>query len=83
VVDLQGVPFIDGRGLEALIAGYRIFGSDRRNFRLRGVQTQPQLVMDLTGFDQFFEILPHIPGMSRCQLPVYSPRLGVREDLAA
>jgi anti-anti-sigma factor len=56
VVDLEGVPFLDSRGLAALIAGYKLFGSDARNFRLVGVGIQPRLVLELTGFDRVFGI---------------------------
>ncbi len=55
VVNLEDVPFIDSQGLRALIAGYRIFGGDARNFRLFGVQDQPRLVFELTGFNYVFQ----------------------------
>lgn len=55
VVNLEDVPFIDSQGLGALIAGYKIFGSDARNFRLLGIQDQPRLVFELTGFDYVFQ----------------------------
>ena len=55
VVNLKDVPFIDSQGLRALIAGYKIFGSDVRNFRLTGIQDQPRLVFELTGFDHVFQ----------------------------
>ena len=55
VVNLEDVPFIDSQGLGALIAGYKIFGSDARNFRLVGIQDQPRLVFELTGFDYVFQ----------------------------
>ena len=58
VVNLTDVPFIDGPGLKALITGYKLFG--RQNFRLVGLQTQPKLILELTGFEQFFEVSdPH------------------------
>lgn len=55
VVNLEDVPFIDSQGLQALIAGYKIFGSDTRNFRLFGIQDQPRLVFELTGFGYIFQ----------------------------
>jgi anti-anti-sigma factor len=55
LVNLEDVPFIDSRGLAALIAGYKMFGSDARNFRLVGIQDQPRLVFELTGFDHVFQ----------------------------
>lgn len=55
VVDLEAVPFIDSRGLAALMAGYKAFGSDARSFRLVGVGVQPRLVFELTGFDRVFQ----------------------------
>lgn len=55
VIDMEAVPFIDSRGLAALIAGYEIFGSDAGAFRLTRVQDQPRLVLELTGFDRVFE----------------------------
>jgi len=55
VVNIEDVPFIDSQGLRALIAGYKIFGSDARDFRLTGIQDQPRLVFELTGFDHVFQ----------------------------
>jgi anti-anti-sigma factor len=54
VVNLEDVPFIDSQGLAALISGYKVFGSDADNFRLVGIQAQPRLVFELTGFDRVF-----------------------------
>jgi anti-anti-sigma factor len=59
VVSLEDVPFIDSQGLAALIAGYKIFGSDPRYFRLTGIQDQPKLVFELTGFDHVFQTGVH------------------------
>ena len=59
VVDLTDVPFVDSRGLAALIVGYKIFGGDGDDFRLAGVQDQPKLVFELTGYDQVFKSLPY------------------------
>jgi anti-sigma B factor antagonist len=69
LVNLEDVPFIDSRGLVALIAGYKIFGgrADRctvpargrhggQNFCLAGIGNQPRLVFELTGFDYVFQI---------------------------
>jgi anti-sigma B factor antagonist len=58
VVDLTDVPFIDSRGLAALIVGYRIFGGDTDDFRLAGIQEQPRLAFELTGYDQVFKTFP-------------------------
>jgi len=67
VVDLADVPFIDSRGLAALIAGYQIFGGDAQAFQLAGVQDQPRLLFELTGHDRIFQILaqPHLPNGDR------------------
>ena len=54
VVNLANVPFIDGPGLKTLVTGYKLFG--RENFRVVGLQTQPKLVLELTGFEQIFEV---------------------------
>jgi len=62
VVDLAEVPFIDSPGLSALIAGYKLFGADACNFRLSGVQDQPRLVFELTGFDHVFGLASHAGG---------------------
>jgi len=56
VLSLKEVPFIDSRGLAALIAGYKIFGRDGAHFRMAGVQDQPRLLLELTGFDRVFRI---------------------------
>jgi anti-anti-sigma factor len=55
MVDLAEVPFIDSQGLRALITGYKLFGADPHNFRLVGLQAQPRLVLELTGFDRIFQ----------------------------
>src|SRR5262245_44002797 len=55
VVDLADVPFLDSLGLGALVAGYRLFGSEPQNFRVVGLQDQPQLVLELTGFDHVLQ----------------------------
>ena len=56
VINLKEVPLIDSRGLAALVAGYKLFGRDPKNFRLVALQDQPKLVFELTGFDNIFEI---------------------------
>jgi anti-anti-sigma factor len=56
VIDLRDVPLMDGPGLAALISGYNILGGDACNFTLVGVQDQPRLVLELTGFDNVFEV---------------------------
>jgi anti-anti-sigma factor len=56
VVNLARVPFIDGPGLATLITGYKLFGNGH-NFRLAGLQVQPKLVLELTGFDRIFQVL--------------------------
>ena len=56
VINLKDVPLIDSRGLAALVAGYKLFGREPKNFRLVGLQDQPKLVFELTGFDNIFEI---------------------------
>jgi anti-anti-sigma factor len=83
VINLEDVPFIDSRGLAALIAGYKLFGSDPRNFQLIGIQDQPRLVFELTGFDQVFETLPYLQASQGYRLPVFVARQAALEDLAA
>jgi len=56
VIDLADVAFIDSRGLAALVAGYKMFGSDMRHFRLAAPQDQPRLLFELTMFDRIFKI---------------------------
>ena len=58
-IDMENVPLIDSRGLAALIAGYKIFGSEAANFQLTAIQDQPRLVLELTGFDLIFQIDDH------------------------
>jgi anti-anti-sigma factor len=55
VVDLADVPLIDSPGLALLVAGYHLFGSRPQNFRLAVLQKQPQLLLELTGFDHIFQ----------------------------
>ena len=76
VVNLEDVPFIDSPGLAALIAGYKIFGSDANNFRLIGVQDQPRLVFELTGFDYIFQTDGH-SGNSGTEVITLRPRIRV------
>lgn len=64
VLNLQDVPFVDGPGLSALIAGHEMFGSDGRHFYLAGIQNQPRIVFELTGFDHIFEIADGLTGIS-------------------
>ncbi len=56
VIDLEDVAYIDSRGLAALVAGYKMFGSDMHHFRLAGPQDQPRLLFELTMFDRIFRI---------------------------
>lgn len=74
-VNLEDVSFIDSQGLRALIAGYKIFGNDARNFRLFGIQDQPRLVFELTGFDHVFQTNGHStndgPDVLTLGLPVH------------
>ena len=56
VISLEEVPFIDSRGLAALITGYRMFGSAAHDFRLVGLQDQSKLVFELTGFDRIIQV---------------------------
>lgn len=77
VVDLKQVPFIDSRGLAALIAGFKLFGADPQNFGLVGLQEQPRLVLELTGFDRIF--LRAMPDVSSPALM----RRSIASDMAA
>lgn len=60
VVNLKEVPFIDSSGLAALILGLKTFNSDNREFSLAALQSQPKLVLELTGFDKIFRILDDV-----------------------
>ena len=68
VINLADVPFIDSRGLVALVAGYRIFGSNDRNFRLAALDNQPKLLFDLTGFDRIFQTFDSVAEAVRAEL---------------
>ena len=92
VINLKNVPLIDSRGLAALVAGYTLFGRDPKNFRLVGLQDQPKLVFELTGFDNIFETFDDLAeatelGIEPClELPGNLPVSGghrVMFDLAA
>jgi anti-sigma B factor antagonist len=56
IVDLEDVAFVDSRGLAALVAGYKLFGSNKQNFRLAALQEQPTLLFELTMFNRIFQI---------------------------
>jgi anti-anti-sigma factor len=56
IISLKNVPFVDSRGLAALVTGYKTFGRMPQNFRLAEMSNQPRLVFELTGFDRIFEI---------------------------
>lgn len=60
VINMAQVPFVDSRGLAALVSGYRVFGGAERDFRLAAIQDQPKLVFDLTGFNHVFRIYDSI-----------------------
>ncbi len=68
VINLADVPFIDSRGLVALVTGYRIFGSNARNFRLAALNNQPKLLFDLTGFDRIFQTFDSVAEAVRAEL---------------
>jgi anti-anti-sigma factor len=74
VVDLEDVLLVDSRGLVTLIAGYKIFGSYPQRFQLAAIQSQPQLVFELTGFDQVFSIVDSVveavPTIARTPIPL-------------
>ncbi len=76
VVDLSQVPLLDSMGLIVLVAGYRLFGSQPRNFRLAALQDQPRLVLDLTGFDHIIEVFETVAEAFEAEpvrnRPVYS-----------
>jgi anti-sigma B factor antagonist len=57
VVDMTDVTFMDSRGLLALIKGLRIFGRDKGNLQLISPQTQPTLLLELTGFDRIVSVI--------------------------
>ena len=89
VVNLARVPFIDGPGLAALVAGYKLFGNGR-NFRLAGLQIQPKLVLELTGFDRIFQVLDTVaesatnksPRQVRPNHHTIATHISVRQSLA-
>ena len=51
VINLEDVPLIDSHGLAVLLAGYRLFGSDARRFRLAALQEQPKLLLKVCQLD--------------------------------
>lgn len=70
VIDLSGVAYIDSRGLAALVAGYKMFDSDIRHFRLAAPQDQARLLFELTMFDRIFQIFDTVTdavGMSTAE----------------
>ena len=71
VVNLNDVPLIDSRGLAALVAGYKLFGRDPKNFRLAALQDQPRLVFELTGFDNIFEIFDDLAEATELETAVH------------
>lgn len=85
VVDLAGVPLIDSTGLSTLVNGYRRFGSQPQNFRLAGLQEQPRLVFDLTGFDHIFwlydTVLEAVAGQPLPPAPVFITRPSIRKGI--
>lgn len=70
LIDLEDVCLIDSRGLAALVAGYKIFGSEAQNFQLVGLQDQPQLVFELTGFDRIFQICDSVDEVVAAELNI-------------
>ena len=60
IVDFEDVAFVDSRGLAALVAGYKLFGSNKQNFRLAALQDQPTLLLELTMFDRIFQVCDNV-----------------------
>lgn len=85
VVDLNEVPFIDSRGLAALLAGYKLFGRQEQSFQLAAPQAQPKLLFELTGFDRIFQIFDRATVVTEAEptsqtssdwpVPVFEPAL--------
>ena len=57
VVNLADAPFMDGPGLAALLTGYKLFRGYGRSFQLANLQDQPQLVLQVTGFNRIFDLV--------------------------
>lgn len=56
VINLADVPFIDGRGLAALVTGLKLLGCNADCLQLESPQAQPRLLFALTGYDHIFQI---------------------------
>jgi anti-anti-sigma factor len=87
VINLEDVPFLDSHGLGALLTGYKIFGKDPHKFRLTGLQDQPKLVFELTGYDHVFQTSAH-PTENRIEvkglnLPAFVLSQASASDMAA
>jgi anti-anti-sigma regulatory factor len=62
--------------LAALVAGYKLFGSDKQNFSLAALQEQPKLLFELTMFDRIFQIFDTVGEASRPMPAQHKPLLG-------
>jgi anti-anti-sigma factor len=92
IVNLAEVPFLDGPGLSALVSGYKLFGRNH-SFQLVGLQDQPRLVLELTGFQYIFQVLDQPanagePAWSRQTWSTYpvsmlTPQTAAMVDMAA
>ncbi len=63
VINLEDVPFIDGRGLAALVNGLKLLGCNADCLQLVSPQAQPRLLFALTGYDRIFQISHHPEAM--------------------
>jgi anti-sigma B factor antagonist len=90
IVNLAEAPFMDGPGLSALVSGYKLFSRDH-SFQLVGLQDQPRLVLELTGFEHIFQVLDQptgTPAWSRQTWSTYpvsmlTPQMSALVDMAA
>lgn len=90
IVNLAEAPFMDGPGLSALVSGYKLFGRSG-SFQLVGLQDQPRLVLELTGFEHIFQVLDQpagAPAWSRQTWSTYpvsmlTPQTTALVDMAA
>jgi anti-anti-sigma factor len=60
VVDLHQVPFIDSSGLASLVSGLRLAREQDSTVVLCNIQTQAQIVFQLTMLDRIFAIYPNL-----------------------
>jgi anti-sigma B factor antagonist len=65
VLDLEAVPFIDSSGLAALVSCVKALNQEGGSLKLASLQSQAELLFQLTMFDKIFDVFENAEEASR------------------